>query len=178
MTHSLRVLNRASDFLLAGVFAIAVVILLSMGVGTLTGQYRTVTVLTGSMRPTMDPGDVVIERPISSKSVKVGDVVTFHPPNSQLLVTHRVVEVGDENGHVTIRTKGDANNAVDEWDAVLPDSQPVWVKAVTIPKVGYFVVWVRNGTLLRVLLFAAPLILLGMFLRALWRPSEEQVCPT
>ena len=44
---------------------------------------RPYTVLTGSMEPTISPGDVVIDERISPLEARVGDVVTFRDPEDQ-----------------------------------------------------------------------------------------------
>jgi signal peptidase len=79
------------------------------------------TVLSGSMTPTYPVGSqVVVERVQGNAAVErlhVGDVVTFLPePDSGRLVTHRIVErVVRQDGTVEVRTRGDANDAVDPW---------------------------------------------------------------
>lgn len=73
------------------------------------------TVLTGSMKPTFDPGDVIIVAEVDPADVKVGDIVTFQPiSDNPLLITHRVVgkSVGAD-GELQFITQGDANGAAD-----------------------------------------------------------------
>ena len=104
------------------------------------------TVLTGSMRPTLEPGDVAVVRGVDPsevcRSVGIGHIVTYMPnPNDAALITHRVVAktVGsfDDGTNCRLITQGDANNAVDK-----PVS-PVQVRGVflyNVPKLG----WVRQ----------------------------------
>lgn len=96
------------------------------------------TVLTGSMRPSMPPGTMVVVRPVAAADVRVGDVVTYQLASGEPeVVTHRVVSVGlDGHGHRIFRTQGDANDVADE----------AWVKPVqlkgerwyAVPYVGRF----------------------------------------
>jgi signal peptidase len=75
------------------------------------------TVLTGSMRPTIQPGDVAVVAGVSDPStIEVGDIITFMPfPDDPTLVTHRVIGVGTAgDGTPVFTTQGDANNAQDE----------------------------------------------------------------
>ncbi|MDR1295076.1 MAG: signal peptidase I [Bifidobacteriaceae bacterium] len=75
------------------------------------------TVLTGSMRPTIQPGDVAVVAGVSDPStIDVGDVITFMPfPDDPTLVTHRVIGAGTAaDGTPVFTTQGDANNAQDE----------------------------------------------------------------
>jgi len=93
------------------------------------------TVLSPSMRPTMDPGDVVVIRPRPTGAVAVGEVITFLDrearPDATRLVTHRVVAV--EPGPV-FRTRGDANPDPDPGPVVAADVRGVlWY---SVPWVG------------------------------------------
>ena len=78
--------------------------------------YRAVFMTTGSMRPAIAPGDLVIVRPVDPASIRVGDVITFQAPiGSHELVTHRVVAVTSSAQGIAFRTKGDANRVADIW---------------------------------------------------------------
>lgn len=75
------------------------------------------TVLTGSMVPTYNPGDVVVVRGVkdAAAEVRVGDVVSFQPlPDDPTLITHRVVTVSSSADGPRWVTRGDANGADDE----------------------------------------------------------------
>src|SRR5687768_4040409 len=84
-------------------------------VGPVTGWYRTSTVLSGSMQPTIRPGDVVVATPTPSSNVRAGDIVTFQLPDGEGTVTHRVAKVRRVDGELKIITKGDANEAADTY---------------------------------------------------------------
>ena len=109
------------------------------------------TVLTGSMRPTLQPGDVAVVRGIEPSKVcqeiGIGQIVTFMPnPDDASLVTHRVVAktVGsfDDGTRCRLITQGDANNAADQ-----PVS-PVQVRAVfmyAVPWLGWVRQWASDN---------------------------------
>lgn len=99
------------------------------------------TVLSGSMEPTIPVGSQVVVDPIEDDAdvarIKVGDVVTFMPwPDDQTLVTHRVVtrSVGTD-GAVTVTTQGDANDAADGLD--LTERELRAVVRYHVPYAGY-----------------------------------------
>jgi signal peptidase len=73
------------------------------------------TVQTGSMRPSMPPGTLVVVRPAPIEKIDVGDIITYQlRPGRPEVVTHRVVTVGDNAGRGRVlQTQGDANNAAD-----------------------------------------------------------------
>ena len=79
------------------------------------GGYCPLIVLTGSMEPEIGSGDLIICKQIDSEQVKVDDVIAFFDPasNNNSVLTHRVVEVVTEDGSLSFKTKGDANNAAD-----------------------------------------------------------------
>lgn len=72
-------------------------------------------VLTGSMEPTIPENSLVVVRTADPASVKEDDVISFYAQvgSSQIINTHRVVEVIEQNGQTTFRTQGDANAASD-----------------------------------------------------------------
>lgn len=80
------------------------------------GGYCPLIVLTGSMEPEISSGDMIICHTIELSEVKTGDVISFFDPegNGLSVVTHRVVEIVQENGSLSFRTKGDANNVEDK----------------------------------------------------------------
>jgi len=69
---------------------------------------RFMVVISGSMTPTVNFGDVAIVTP--AKQVSVGDVIAFKGPSGPIL--HRVIGIDIEEG-VKYITKGDANNVPD-----------------------------------------------------------------
>lgn len=106
-----------------------------LGIGPRTGAYRTLTVLSGSMRPTFDPGSVVVVRPFDLREVRTGDVIAFTAPiDGRPTVTHRVIEVVEPGPNPVVRTQGDANDVADPWAARL--SGGGWRVVGAVPVVG------------------------------------------
>ena len=72
-------------------------------------------VLTDSMYPVIESGDLIICRTEEPENIQVGDVIAFFDPagNGSSIDTHRVVEVTEQNGEIAWRTKGDNNNTED-----------------------------------------------------------------
>ncbi len=99
----------------------------------LVGADESYIVLTGSMRPAIDPGDVVFVSAVPVASVGVGDVVTFDR-GGDVPTTHRVIEVVEADGEVAFRTQGDANEDPDA--ALVRPDQLVGVVTFSVPYVG------------------------------------------
>ena len=106
---------------------------------------ETFTVLSGSMRPTLDPGDLVVVRTADPEQIGVGSVVTFQTESGDPAVTtHRVVSQGvNEDGGALYLTRGDGNESAD----------PVWIKDVqlrgtvwySVPYVGFLAKLMPQG---------------------------------
>lgn len=97
------------------------------------GGYSPLIVLTGSMEPEIMSGDLIIVKKIDGKDVKNKDVIAFTDPdgNGTSILTHRVIEVYEENGTIFFKTQGDANNTADR----LPVSEEALV-GVYVTRVG------------------------------------------
>jgi signal peptidase len=99
------------------------------------------TVLTGSMRPSMPPGTLVVTRPRPIEDIRLGDVVTYQVESGRsAVVTHRVVGLGSSSdGEEVLVVRGDANN-VD--DPLVRAVQVRGVVAYHVPYLGYVNTWV------------------------------------
>ncbi|ASA78536.1 signal peptidase I [Thermococcus sp. 5-4] len=95
-------------------------------------------VLSGSMQPLFNPGDMVVIESVNLDSVTVGDVIAFHPPNAKdekTLVTHRVVEVITNGSRRYFQTKGDNNEDLDPF--LVPSENVVGKAVFSLPYLGY-----------------------------------------
>ena len=72
-------------------------------------------VLTDSMYPVIQSGDLIICSTAQPEEIETGDVIAFFDPagNGTTIVTHRVLEVTELDGQTAWRTKGDNNNTED-----------------------------------------------------------------
>jgi signal peptidase len=146
---------------------------LVVGTALVTGAprllgYTSLTVLSGSMEPAIDTGDVVVGRPIAVEETRLGDVITFSEPGTHRLVTHRLRRMRVVDGVAQMVTKGDANNAPERWR--IPVDGRVSRVLYRVPKVGY-ARSLSGGPLGRLLLLVLPAVLLGVLeVKRIWRP--------
>ena len=143
------------------------------------GQYTvfghpTLSVLSGSMSPTIKTGDLVYDDRISpsqAEHLKVGQVITFTGPGWKTF-THRIHAVEEIDGSVVYQTKGDVNDAPDL--SLVSPSQIVGVYRGKIPFGGY-VLNALHKPLTLLLLIASPLLwLLSGWLYGLARELEQR----
>lgn len=125
--------NVLSALLFATVCAAALALLV---VPKATGA-KPLTVLTGSMKGTYDPGSVVVVKPVRADQLHVGDTLTYQVTSDQPdLITHRIIRVVfTPDGRRQFITQGDANGAPDEKPVVAGQVRgTVWY---SVPWVGY-----------------------------------------
>jgi signal peptidase len=137
-----RVVSLVLWALVVALFALVVAGLVSkavMGSGQpVVFGWSCASVLTGSMEPQIEPGDLVVSR--EQESYAVGDVVTYLTETGSS-VTHRVVAVSDEG---LLTTRGDANN-VDDSQPVEP-ANVVGAVVLVLPGVGLVLNWLATPT--------------------------------
>lgn len=158
-----------------------------VGIGPHIGGYRTLSVLSGSMRPGIPVGAIVIVTPESPRELRVGQIVTYQiPVEDRRIVSHRVVEVVEGAGtdSPTFRTKGDANDAPDTWLATV-SGPTVWQVRRSIPGMGQAIYWLRRPGVHTGAVRVVPAALAVLWLVGIWRPkpvdtlaAESAVIPT
>ena len=164
-----------APWLVRGLLGLAVLMFALLAVGPHVLGYRTMTMLTGSMAPEINPGDVTIVTPIAISEVTEGMVITYHRPiEDHSLVTHRVISVETApDGTVSVQTKGDANAAVDPWTATLAGDTAYQVRGV-VPGLGHVIQALRAPVVTQALLYGAPALLVGWLLLTIWRPARVE----
>jgi len=75
--------------------------------------YKSYIVLTGSMKPVINPNDIVIVKNVSQDSLNEGDIITFNGNNNSSTITHRITKITKQDGIIYYQTKGDNNNSED-----------------------------------------------------------------
>jgi len=135
------------------------------------GGLRSFTIMSGSMRPALGVGDVVVTKPIRARDARAGDVITFKDPQHRSrMLTHRVSALHVSGEQVLIATKGDANNRAERWSTAADGK--VGRVVYHLPLIGYGLVW-THGRYARLLLVVVPAVLLGFIeLGRIWRPRR------
>lgn len=104
-------------------------------VASLAG-YTPLSVVSDSMSPTFDAGDLIIIRKCDPATLQEGDIVTFHTiiNNEFSLNTHRITEIQEDGGARSYVTKGD-NNAIADVH-MITDGDIVGRFVTRLPKFG------------------------------------------
>lgn len=165
-------LRRFTEALFAGLLAGAVLLILApVFIG-----WRPYTVLTGSMRPGVQPGDVVMDRPINITDAHVGDVVTFSDPSRKgVLVTHRIRAIAHGPEMTQVETRGDANNTSERWTIATKDR--VGLVVYVLPKVGHVATIIRNPVGILGLVVLPIILIAAGVLRKIWQDDDDEEEP-
>jgi signal peptidase len=91
--------------------------------------YKPFIVLSGSMEPTILTGDMVLTKEIAAEGIVQNDIITFRA-DQDVMVTHRVTEVINENGKISFITKGDANVGADNIVVKAEDLEGIYLGRV------------------------------------------------
>jgi signal peptidase I len=162
-----------ADLALRAALGVAFAVFLLLALLPHTGLYRTETVLSNSMKPYFGAGDLLVVTPEPLRDVRVGQVISIHVPNGDHHVqTHRIVQVVRGGAHPVVRTKGDANDARDQFTARL-DGKTAWRVRAVVPKVGWLIVWLRNPLLRLLTVFLAPAAFALMAVRRIWIDPDD-----
>lgn len=132
------------------------------------------TVLTGSMRPSIDPGDLVITSMSAASSIGVGDVVVVN--SGDVPIAHRVIDVRVVSGLNRLTTKGDANALIDTDPVMVSANREVPRVIWRVPAVGSTLAFLASPQAQRLgLTLLVGLNLLALALFALRRrPTERE----
>lgn len=140
------------------IFLVCTVLLFIGSKLPIPGNYELLTVMSGSMAPTIKMGSIVVIKP--SEDYKIGDIITFQKGRNQKIpTTHRIIEAEVIGGRTFFTTKGDANSS--------PDPQKVAKQEIlgkvlfSLPYFGYLVDFLRKpiGFLIAILLPAFIIII-------------------
>lgn len=116
---------------------------------------RGYAVVTDSMSPAINRGDVVFVKEVEFGSLKQGDVVTVRFAGGSGFFTHKIVSIDYEAG--AIRTKGDANESEDPQPSM--QEQIVGKLWYSVPLLGYFSIGINELNLINIsVIFAVGLI--------------------
>jgi len=133
--------------------------------------YQSLTVISGSMVPTLGVGSIVIDEVISPAEARPGDIVTFKDPLHPRQLTHRLQKVRVEGDTFYMTTLGDANDVPEHWS--VPRTGHIGRVVAHLEKLGYVREWLssryaRLGAMGLVLLLGALLLV------DVWRPRRTE----
>jgi signal peptidase len=124
------------------------------------------------MEPAFAPGDMVVAKPTSVDSLRVGDILVYAIPiGDHHIESHRISKIISRRPLI-VTTRGDANNGADPWTAQL-DADKVWTVKRAVPYVGQAILFFRGPLVHKVTTLLVPLIVVLLVMKSIWlRPRR------
>ena len=147
----------------AGIAAVALV----------RGTWMVTPVLSGSMRPGLSVGGVVISQQVPVDSLRVRDVIIFLDPfKPSEQIVHRIVKITKgPGGKLLFHTQGDANNVRDPWTLSIVGDY-IYRARWSVPLVGYVAIAYQNHR--PFLLLGAGVVLVLIALSVLFEERQRR----
>lgn len=131
-------------------------------------------VLTGSMEPTINGGDLVFVKQVAAQDIALNDVIAFFDPTSDddAVVVHRVQNIiVDEQGNIFFFTKGDFNNKGDS--VGVPADSLVGQYVGRLPYMGRVAMFMQTTSGLIICVSVPLLLLIGFELIRILRSRNR-----
>jgi len=149
-------------------------------------EYPIMVVVSGSMVPALEVGDLIIVRGVNPREITVGTIIVFHDPTNYRqvlnlnvltatgvkLIVHRVYGLEQRGDEIYFRTKGDHNSVPDPW--VVPTNYVVGVVITRIPYVGIVVMKLREPFGRGVIIVLILVLIIYMFIEARGKQRKEK----
>jgi len=148
----------------------AIVLLLIVSVFPITGNFKVLTVQSGSMMPAIKTGSIVLVKP--TNNYKIGDIITFGQiSKTKTPTTHRIAEIEVANGQPIYTTKGDANNAPDQKQ--VPAKEVIGRVLLDVPFLGYAVAAAKKPWGFMLLIAVPALLVIYEEAHKIWQEIKK-----
>jgi signal peptidase len=157
------VIVRWARRLLSVAFAVLAIAVLGVGVGARLAPmagYEFFSIRSGSMEPALPVGSLAIVANDAS-NLTAGQAVAFRLP-SGVVVTHRIVEVVENDTGTYLRTQGDANEDPDP--SLVPATAVVGKVQMSLPLIGFVLAMLGMPIGLVAILSVAATLITGIWL--------------
>ena len=101
---------------------------------------KTFVIVSGSMEPILNIGDVILVKDIQEDDIKINDIISYR--EGQSIVTHRVIDIEENENEKKFITKGDNNNVKDSYPVRYRDIEGKFDSKIN--KLGKIVLFLQN----------------------------------
>jgi len=147
---------------------ILIALLLITSMLPISRNYKFMVVQSGSMRPAIKTGAVVMVKPVND--YKMGEVITFKEEGEKS-TTHRINDIEVIEGEPYYITKGDANNAPDK--ERVAKNEIIGKVLLDIPYVGYGVNFAKQPLGFALIIIIPALVIIGDETRKIYREIKK-----
>ncbi|MBE5763978.1 MAG: signal peptidase I [Clostridiales bacterium] len=137
------------------------------------GGYTPLIVESPSMEDTIMTGDLIFIKKTDISELEVGDVITFYNPlgDGKSLVTHRIIEITENQGARYFLTQGDNNN-IDDKDPIHEDDVlGVWTEK-RVPLLGSIMLFMQKPLGMIICIFIPVACFVGCELAIKYRKDK------
>ncbi len=123
--------------------------------------YSVMSVLTNSMEPKYNVGDMIIVKKTNTDELKTEDVITFYSPDPSIegaIVTHSIIDIAEENGQRSFETKGINSPAADQYR--VSESDVIGKTVGKIPFIGKAATFMQTNRIAFFLIVVLPMLLI------------------
>lgn len=133
------------------------------------GSAKGYAVITDSMAPVFNRGDIVFVKKADFDTLSEGDIVTVAFQDGSGYFTHRITSVDYDAG--MFRTKGDANESEDPQPSMAEQIQgKVWY---SVPLLGYISIMISSFNLIKFSVVLAVIVILLIALTTVITKSKK-----
>ena len=135
--------------------------------------YTPLIVESPSMEDTIMTGDLIFIKKTDISELEVGDVITFYNPlgDGKSLVTHRIIEITENEGARYFLTQGDNNN-IDDKDPIHEDDVlGVWTEK-RVPLLGSIMLFMQKPLGMIICIFIPVACFVGCELAIKYRKDK------
>lgn len=140
---------------------VSVVALILISLLPFKNNYHLLIVKSGSMEPVVKTGSIILTLPQSD--YQIDEIVAYRyalgDNPKKLLVTHRIIEIINENNQKLYLTQGDANETYDS--NLVTKNQIIGKLAVKIPYLGYPINFLQSKVGAILIIALAAIIIYG-----------------
>ncbi len=144
-------------------------------------DYPLLAVASGSMRPTLNVGDLIaVQGGFNVSDItavyETGDIIVFHnPTNPDDLIVHRAVEKHQNGDAFYLKTQGDNNSVIDRWE--IYDDDLVGKVVGTVPYLGHVPLFVHTPTGIMIIVVLLVILILLEFIIPVVKEKREPEQP-
>ncbi len=121
--------------------------------------WKALAIPTGSMRPDIPPGSLVLVHRVPLSSLKVGDVITHtDASDSKITISHRIIKAYKLDGRIpAFVTKGDANKVA---DVPIAGGQVIGKVVWHVPYAGWALLDAKKPIVILPIIYIAALLIM------------------
>lgn len=138
--------------------------------------YKPMMVVTESMEDYILAGDLIIVEEVDPTTLNIGDVITFFDPigNGTTTVTHRIIDIVNDETGLWFQTKGDNNNIPDR--EFVESSAVVGIYVFRIPYIANIALFMQSvpGLIICIFVPLAAFVAYDLIRRMQFEKKKDQ----